>query len=115
MNRPTRARGKKAAISPEIHESAMSVQPCEICGSERWTTVYQGPVRDGVFGAYKDDALVSRCGGCGAERLAEEFCMPDSFYETEAYRAKLRQGLGSAAYFAAHDELQIHTLRAIWP
>jgi SAM-dependent methyltransferase len=93
----------------------MSFAACEICGAASWTEVYCGRVRDGVFGAYREGAIVSRCGDCGVERLAEEFCTPDSFYETEAYRAKLKQGLGSDAYFAAHDELQIHTLRAIWP
>jgi SAM-dependent methyltransferase len=48
-------------------------------------------------------------------RLAEESCIPESFYETQEYRAKLRQGLGTDAYFAEHVDLQIHTLRAIWP
>jgi 2-polyprenyl-3-methyl-5-hydroxy-6-metoxy-1,4-benzoquinol methylase len=88
---------------------------CEICGAAQWTEAYQGAIRDGVFGAYIQRAVVARCGGCGVERLGEDFCAPPAFYETEAYRSKLQQGLGSDAYFSAHDDLQIQTLRAIWP
>jgi SAM-dependent methyltransferase len=93
----------------------MSFRNCEVCGGGRWTEVYRGSVRDGVFGAFRDDGVVARCGTCGVERLAESHCVPLSFYETAEYRAKLQQGLSSAEYFAAHDELQIHTLRAFWP
>ncbi len=93
----------------------MSFDACEICGNTQWTDVYRGPVRDGVFGTYHSDGVVGRCSGCGAVRLGEPSCVPESFYETKEYRAKLREGLGSDTYFANHDELQIHTLRAIWP
>jgi SAM-dependent methyltransferase len=93
----------------------MTFRACEICGGCEWTDAYRGPVRDGVFGAYRDDGLVGRCGGCGVLRLAETLCTPASFYETSEYRERLREGLGSADYFANHDELQVHTLRAIWP
>lgn len=93
----------------------MSFAPCEICGADKWVSVYRGPIRDGIFGSLRDDAQVCRCGGCGAERLDESVCPPDSFYESEAYREKLAKGLNSDTYFAEHDELQMHTLRAIWP
>lgn len=93
----------------------MTFAPCEICGADAWTEAYRGAIRDGIFGKQRDGALVCRCGGCGAERLDEALCPPDSFYETEDYRAKLAKGLDSEAYFTEHDALQIHTLKAIWP
>src|SRR6266487_521412 len=95
--------------------SIMSFSPCEICGAREWSQVYHGRVRDGVFGSYREGGVVARCGRCGVSRLAEEACIPSSYYETDEYRSKLKQGLGAADYFAAHDELQLHTLRAIWP
>lgn len=93
----------------------MSFSTCEICGAKDWREIYRGPVRDGVFGQCLEGAVVARCGSCGVDRLDEDHCTPDSAYETPAYRAKLRQGLDSESYFSVHDELQIHTLRAIWP
>lgn len=88
---------------------------CEICGAHEWRTVYQGPVRDGAFGSLQDGATVARCDGCGVERLAEHICPDESFYETEAYRQKLGQGLTTGDYFAAADELQGFALQAIGP
>lgn len=88
---------------------------CEICGRQDWTERYAGPVRDGPFGFSVEGSVVARCGGCGADRLSEKSCAPESLYESDAYRKKLQQDLGTKAYFADHDHLQIHTLTALWP
>ncbi len=88
---------------------------CEICGAENWRAVYQGPVRDGAFGTLREGATVARCGGCGVDRLAESVCPDESFYETEAYRRKLGQGLSTGAYLGAADALQGFALEAIEP
>ncbi len=93
----------------------MTEQKCEVCGLADWQAIYSGPIRDGTFGTVVNGATVSRCNGCGADRLEEHFCLRDEAYETGEYRSKLQQGLDSEAYFAVHDELQIHTLRVIWP
>jgi SAM-dependent methyltransferase len=93
----------------------MSFDSCEICGANEWSEVYSGAVRDGVFGSSRKQASVARCAGCGVDRLAEECATPESVYETAAYRKKLQQGLDSESYFQLHDELQIHTLQALWP
>jgi hypothetical protein len=93
----------------------MSFDRCEICGANHWSEVYGGAVRDGVFGSSREQASVARCAGCGVDRLAEECATPESVYETEAYRKKLQQGLDSESYFRLLDELQIHTLQALWP
>jgi len=98
-----------------MSENTINFEPCAICGRSDWGVAYCGPVRDGVFGALRENAVVARCGGCGVERLAEQFCTQASFYETDEYRSKLRQELGSESHFRTHDELQIHTLRTIWP
>jgi hypothetical protein len=47
--------------------------PCEICGARDWSIVYRGDVRDGVFGRSRPDVTVGHCGGCGADRLDENF------------------------------------------
>lgn len=93
----------------------MTFHACEICGGSGWTEVYRGSVRDGAFGAVREGAVVAQCGGCQGLRLSEAHCTPESAYDTAEYRAKLREGLDAESYFAAHDELQIHTLRAFWP
>jgi len=84
--------------------------PCEICGASRWETAYRGPVRDGIFGRSVEGAEVLRCSLCGVERLAEAFCIPDAYYESEAYRRKLGQSLDEEGYFAFHDPFQVYNL-----
>lgn len=96
-------------------ETTSNFESCAICGRSDWVIAYRGPVRDGTFGALRENAVVARCCGCGVERLAEELCTPASIYETDEYRSKLRQELDSESHFRAHDELQIHTLKTIWP
>ena len=72
---------------------------CEICGAEDWRVVYEGPVRDGIFGTLRDGAGVARCNIFGTERLDERACPDEGFYETDAYRRKLKQELDAGAYF----------------
>jgi SAM-dependent methyltransferase len=96
-------------------ENTSNFEPYSICGRSDWAIAYLGLVRDGTFEALGENAVAARCGGCETERLAEEFCTPASIYETDEYRSKLRQELGSQSYFRTHDELQIHTLKTIWP
>lgn len=87
--------------------------PCEICGSNNWHEAYRGDIRDGAFGAVRDDAIVSTCGGCGVQRLGDEWCIPDSHYETGEYRTKLSQELDAPSYFQGHDNLQIFALNTL--
>ncbi len=72
---------------------------CPVCGTQNWTPVYQGPVRDGVFGRFSPETTVARCGGCGVDRLDEKDCIDDAAYQSEAYRTKLQQELDSDRYF----------------
>ena len=89
--------------------------PCEICLKHEWNCIYEGKVRDGVFGSYVDSARIWRCCGCEVERLDEHVCIPDSFYETEEYRQKLQQQINTKKFFEIHDDLQIHNLRIVRP
>ena len=95
--------------------AAGQFEACVVCGAQNWGAVYRGAIRDGSFGNLRDGAVVSRCGGCGVERLAEEFCKHESFYQSAEYREHLAQAADTEAYFRIHDELQIFTLEAIWP
>lgn len=88
---------------------------CEICGAQNWGGVYSGKVRDGVFKKYREGAEVLRCGGCGAERLAEAFCLQPADYESGEYRAKLEQEQDIAAHNSAHDLFQKFPLDVLWP
>lgn len=91
----------------------MSFAPCEICGSDRWTDLYRGAVRDGAFGSARPNGLVALCGGCGAGRMAEDFCLKDEDYESPAYRAKLQQALDVAKHKQEHDAFQRFSVAAI--
>jgi len=86
---------------------------CKICGGKSHRVIYQGDIRSGAFGSVREDAEISECETCGVQRLAESCCLPDSHYETEAYRKKLQQALDGESYYRVHDEQQEHWLRAL--
>lgn len=93
----------------------MAFAACAICGANDWCDVYFGAVRDGVFGHSRSGVRVCRCCSCGVERLDEDACPDDAFYETPAYRQKLKQELTAAAHQAMTDDLQIFTQQVLWP
>jgi SAM-dependent methyltransferase len=99
---------------PVLSISAADFPACDICGATAWHRVHNGPVRDGVFGAWRE-AEVGRCGGCGVDRLAESACLGHSDYQSEAYRERLAQDHDAAKHFATHDELARFTLDVLWP
>lgn len=88
--------------------------PCAACGADSWRIVYEGPVRDGKFGAVRP-ARAAACGGCGAERLDETVCLKAADYESDLYRDRLGQDHDPARHFRDHDELARFTLETIWP
>lgn len=87
---------------------------CAVCGSDGWTVVHQGPVRDGIFGAWRD-AEVRRCAHCGVDRLAESACLDGAAYRGAEYRQRLAQDHDPAHHYATHDELARFTLETLWP
>lgn len=84
----------------------MTMKNCEICNANDWTRIYHGDVRDGTFGNLVHNAGVFQCQNCSAVRLEEARCIPDSHYETAAYREKLAQEMTGDAFYASHDSLQ---------
>ncbi|MBU1012550.1 MAG: class I SAM-dependent methyltransferase [Bacteroidetes bacterium] len=89
--------------------------PCEICGTDSWVSIYEGPVRSGGFGSFKNDGTVAICNGCGVGRLAESDSIDAKAYETKEYRVAVDQGLEVADFFHQADPIQIHHLTAAWP
>ncbi len=90
-------------------------QPCEICGSDDWRIVHDGPVRDGAFGNLTKSSTVARCRTCGVDRLDEGSCRDEAFYQGTDYRESLEEGSDAAAFFAAHDVVQNERLSVLWP
>ena len=87
---------------------------CEICGTSNWSKIYSKTIRNGTF-ANQVSGEISRCGGCGVDRLDENMCIQEEAYETEEYRDILEQGLALEDFFLQGDPNQIYNLSAFWP
>ena len=90
------------------------ISKCEICGG-RWSEIYSGDIRDGVYGGSKNSAIVYECTACGVQRLREEDCIPDEYYKTGEYREKLKESLDGTKAVIEQDEMQHFTLEALFP
>jgi 2-polyprenyl-3-methyl-5-hydroxy-6-metoxy-1,4-benzoquinol methylase len=88
---------------------------CEICGQNKLFEVYKGPIRDGAYGGVRDFSIIYECEYCGVQRLREEDCIPDQYYETDQYRKILNQSLKSEKSKIEQDEMQHFTLKALFP
>ena len=88
---------------------------CNVCGTQGWIPVYEGPVRDGAFGNIRDGAVVAECVGCGVQRLDEASCHSEDIYADESYRELLGEAVDSAGFHAAHDPLQLERLNVVDP
>lgn len=88
---------------------------CEICGSNSWSEVLKGPIRDGGFGSLTETSTIARCEGCGVERLAENDCKDESFYVGSDYRESLGQGADADAFLRKHDSSQMERLQILEP
>jgi 2-polyprenyl-3-methyl-5-hydroxy-6-metoxy-1,4-benzoquinol methylase len=90
-------------------------ESCEICGGADFKSVYHGPIRDGVYGATKEEADIIECTQCGVHRLAEKDCIPPDYYESGEYREHLQQSLSSDKAVYEQDDMQRFTLDVLWP
>jgi 2-polyprenyl-3-methyl-5-hydroxy-6-metoxy-1,4-benzoquinol methylase len=88
---------------------------CAICGTEDWSPVYQGPVRDGQFGSLTAHSVVARCAGCGADRLDEESCRDEAFYSGPNYRKSMGPRSKAATFLAGRVVQQIEILELLGP
>ena len=89
--------------------------PCEICGTDSWEEIYNGPIRAGSFGTFRNDATVAVCSGCGVGRLAEKDSIDVKSYESPEYRVAVAQGLEVSDFFLHADPVQIHHMTAAYP
>ena len=88
--------------------------PCEICGANDWTIIYEGDVRAGSFGS-TISGKVARCGKCGVARIDESTSISALDYESDEYRIAMGQGLEVENFFLHADPTQIYNLGAFWP
>ena len=87
---------------------------CEICEIKDWSTIYNGPIRDGAFGSSKK-GKVKQCNGCGIYRLNEEIVILQQDYESSSYRELMGQGLTPKDFLQYADPFQIYNLATFWP
>jgi 2-polyprenyl-3-methyl-5-hydroxy-6-metoxy-1,4-benzoquinol methylase len=88
-----------------------SVESCRICGTDAWSLLYEGPIRQGRFGNLTaEPRRVLRCAGCGVGQLE---AASEIDYGSTEYR-ELVDGDGSAErYHALHDNEQADKLRLL--
>jgi 2-polyprenyl-3-methyl-5-hydroxy-6-metoxy-1,4-benzoquinol methylase len=84
-------------------------RPCGICGASEWTRVYEGPIRDGVFGRERG-GIVERCIACGVEYLASPDGLSDEAYGDDTYRRLVGEAPDAESFFASHDEELLRTI-----
>ncbi len=94
---------------------AAGFEQCEICGGGDWSVAYEGRIRDGAVGRFKEGARVAECNGCGVQRLDEAFCIPPEYYETAEYRKTLHQSIESEKALAEQDWTNRYTHDALLP
>ena len=88
--------------------------PCPVCRANSWELVYSGPIRDGVYGNWKESEIC-RCSDCKVDRLSETDCLQLTDYESDEYRSHLGQNHNLDNHFLTHDGMARFTLDAIWP
>ena len=88
---------------------------CEICDSTNWKKVYHGPVRDGAYKSIRNQSTIYKCSKCEVERLDENDCIPEEYYETGEYRKKLAQSIQAENVIHEHEALNKFTFEALWP
>lgn len=90
------------------------ITPCEICGSTDFKTAYKGPVRDGKPGVFAAGEI-KECGGCGVQRLEEQYRKDPEIYDTGEYRKLLSVELEEPGFMRVHDNNQHYILSRLWP
>ena len=88
----------------------MSATECSLCSDKNFKLIYEGIIRDGVFGKYTClKHKVVKCDSCGLVRLLEN---PNSidFYQSDEYRKSYNETSKLSDYIEMHDAQQIPRL-----
>ncbi len=83
----------------------MSMFPCGVCGRSAWTVVYEGPIRDGVFGKERNGRVV-KCGECTVEALQEPRLTTREYYADGTYRKDVGEEADVESFQSTHDREQ---------
>lgn len=80
------------------------MQECKICGSDSFETAYEGRIRVGKFGNLSEEPVrAERCRSCLAISLPSVISDQTAYYESEAYRQEVDEGVDVHDYFRQHD------------
>jgi SAM-dependent methyltransferase len=89
----------------------MSTTECGLCSAKKYTLIYEGVIRDGVFG--KDTSLnhkVVKCESCGLVRLLEN-PLSMAYYQSDEYRESYNETSKPSDYIEMHDAEQLPRLQ----
>src|SRR5688500_10437218 len=79
---------------------------CRVCGGTAWTTSYEGPIRDGVFGRQRPGHVVL-CGTCHVETLQSLGPGNSEYYADGSYRSDVGEAADAESFFKRHDHEQM--------
>ncbi len=86
---------------------------CDLCPTEEYEVVFDGPIRDGVVGNVTEIAhKVVKCKGCGLVRLLEN-PLNMAYYQSDEYRKAYNGSAEVSDYIDMHDEEQVPRLNRV--
>jgi SAM-dependent methyltransferase len=97
-----------------MESTSAPVTGCPVCGDGDTTTVYEGPVRAGVFGSFLSGRVV-RCSSCAVDRLLIERPVTEETYRTGEYREMVGETREAAAFLDLHDSEQFEKVQFVAP
>ena len=84
---------------------------CEICGNGDWKVIYQGKIRDGSIGRFRENVIIGECSSCLVQRLIEEHSLPLEKYQDTTYRQSVA-GIRSVVD-ARRDQRRLYEFMAL--
>jgi len=91
----------------------MKFTNCEIFYENNWVSIYNGKIKDGIFGNCITGE-VKKFNKSKAQRLAEKSCLNISSYQNLEYREKLSKGIDVSSFFMEQDIQTLFTLNTLW-
>lgn len=86
---------------------------CPACSACKWEIVFNGAIRDGLFGQTTSTSIdILQCSSCGLQRL-NKFSLSLENYENAEYRNRYNGGSDDQFLLALHDEEQANRVSLI--